>query len=38
MVQIYNKITRNKHSHPQVLKTKIGRNSLSYTLFYYLLL
>ena len=35
MVQIYNKNPRNKQIYLKVLKTKIGRNSLNYTLFYY---
>ena len=35
MVQIYAKNPRNKQIYRKVLKTKVGRNSLSYTLLFY---
>ena len=35
MVQIYNKNPRNKQIYQKVLKTKVGCNSLRYTLLSY---
>jgi len=35
MVQIYDENPRNKQIYQKVLKTKVGCNSLSYTLLFY---